>query len=63
MTVYDELVKKVNPILTNDTSDLVKKADYNTKFEDIDKKTLQVMINISLLMILLNFQVQYLMKD
>ena len=33
------MVKKVNPILTNDTSDLVKKADYNTKFEDIDKKT------------------------
>ena len=29
-TVYDELVKKVNAIQSNDTSDLVQKADYNT---------------------------------
>ena len=29
-TVYDELVKKVNAIQSNDTSDLVQKADYST---------------------------------
>ena len=29
-TVYDELVKNVNAIQSNDTSDLVQKADYNT---------------------------------
>ena len=29
-TVYDELVKKVNAIQTTDTSNLVKKVDYDT---------------------------------
>ena len=29
--VYDELLKKVNSIQTNDTIDLVKKTNYNTK--------------------------------
>ena len=31
-TVYDELVKKVNAVRTADTSNLVKKTHYNTKF-------------------------------
>ena len=30
-TEYNELVKNVNAIQTTDTSDLVKKIDYNTK--------------------------------
>ena len=36
--VYDELVKKVNSIQTNDTIDLVKKTDYNTKINEVEKK-------------------------
>ena len=36
--MYDELVKKVNAIQAIDTSDLVKKADYNTKIGDIEKR-------------------------
>ena len=32
--------KKVNAIQTTDTSDLVKKADYNTKIGEIEKKIL-----------------------
>ena len=36
--MYDELVKKFNAIQTNDTSSLVKKADYNTKIDEIEKK-------------------------
>ena len=36
---YNELVRKVNAIYTIDTSDLVKKADYNTKIENNEKKT------------------------
>ena len=39
--MYDELVKKVNPI---DTSDLVKKADYNTNAE-VEKKILAIKKN------------------
>ena len=35
----NELIKKANMIQTIDTSDLVKKANYNTKIEDIIKKT------------------------
>ena len=35
---YDELVKKVNNTNTSDTSDLVKKTDYNTKIKKIEKK-------------------------
>ena len=34
-TVYAELV---NVIRTNDTSELVRKTDYNTEIEDIEKK-------------------------
>ena len=36
--VYHELVKKFYAIPTIDHSDLVKKADYDTKIEDIKKK-------------------------
>ena len=36
--VYDELLKKVNSIQTNDTIDLVKKTDYNTKINEVEKK-------------------------
>ena len=32
------LVKHVNNIKTTDTSDLVKKTDYNTKFNEIEQK-------------------------
>ena len=39
--VHDELVlKKVNAIQTTDTSNLVKKAGYNTKIAEIEKKIL-----------------------
>ena len=34
---YNELVKKANNFNTTDTSDLVKKADYNTKHNDKEK--------------------------
>ena len=37
-TKYNELVKKGNSINTTDSSNLVKKADYNTKINDIEKK-------------------------
>ena len=33
--MYDELFKKVNAI---DTSDLLQKADYNTKIEEMENK-------------------------
>ena len=36
--VYGELVKKVSDIQTIDTSDLVKKADYDSKIEDIERQ-------------------------
>ena len=36
--VYDELVKKVNAIQTTDTSNEDKKADYDTKIEELEKK-------------------------
>ena len=39
-TVCNELVKKVIAIQTTETSDLVKKTDYNTKMFKIEKKTL-----------------------
>ena len=38
-TEYDELVKKVYATQTVDTSSLVKKAAYNTKIGEIEKKT------------------------
>ena len=34
----NELAKKVNAIQTNDTTNLVKKADYTTKIQDIENK-------------------------
>ena len=37
-TVYDELVKKVNPIQAGNAGILIKKADYNTKIYIIEKK-------------------------
>ena len=37
---YDELVKTFNAIQTTDTTDLVKKADYNTKIVDIERNNL-----------------------
>ena len=36
--VYNKLVKNVNAIKTLDISNLVKKADYDTKAEEIEKK-------------------------
>ena len=36
--VYGELVKKVSDNQTIDTSDLVKKADYDSKIEDIERQ-------------------------
>ena len=36
--MYDELVTKANTINTTDTSDLVKKADYDIKIAEIEKK-------------------------
>ena len=36
--LYDELVKKVNAVRTADTSNLVKKTHYNTKFKEIVAK-------------------------
>ena len=37
-TKYNELVKKVNNINTTDTSNLVKKTDYNIKISEIENK-------------------------
>ena len=37
-TEYDELVKTVSNIKTTDTIGLVKKADYDTKMDEIEKK-------------------------
>ena len=39
-TVCDKLVQKFNAIQTNNTSNLVEKADYNIKITEIKKKTL-----------------------
>ena len=50
MTEYNKLVKKVNTIRITDTSNLVKKADYNTKINKMKRKLLiMVMLNILLL--------------
>ena len=54
MLLYDDLVQRVIAIQTNDTSDLVKTTDYNTKFEEIERK-FQLIIVTLLLMILANF--------
>ena len=54
-TEYNELFKKVNPIQTTDTSNLVKKTDYDTKIGEIEKKILiMIMLNILLLKILIS---------
>ena len=47
-TEYDELVENVNSIIIADTSNLVKKADYNRKIGETEKKTLTI-VNILLL--------------
>ena len=39
-TTYDELIKKVDAIQAINSSDLVKKTDYNKKFNEIEKKIL-----------------------
>ena len=36
--LYAELVKNINAIQTIDTSNLVQKADYDVKIDDIEKK-------------------------
>ena len=60
--VYDKLVKNVNATHTIDISDLVKKADFDKKIEEIEKKKTAV-INILLLIILINFQMHFVLKD
>ena len=62
MLLYDDLVQRLIAIQTNDTSDLVKTTDYNTKFEEIERK-FQLIIVTLLLMILANFHMWYLMKE
>ena len=47
--MYNELFKKVNTIKTIDASDLVKKADYDQKIDESEKKFIINMINILLL--------------
>ena len=39
-TKFDEMLKKVNDIKTTHTSDLVKKAEYDTKITELEKKVL-----------------------
>ena len=39
-TVHDNLVKKANTIKAGDFGNLVRKADYNTKIAEIEKKIL-----------------------
>ena len=55
---YNELVKKFNAIKTTDTSNLVKKPDYSTKINEIEKKKkiliMVVVINILLQKILIS---------
>ena len=41
IAVSDEFVKRVNAIQTTDTSNLVKRADYNKKIAEIEKKILR----------------------
>ena len=36
--MHDELVKKISAIQTTDTSNVIKKADYDIEIEEIDKK-------------------------
>ena len=60
--MYDELVEKFYEIETIDISDLVKKLTATQKLKLMKRENLPI-INILLLTILINFQVQYLMKD
>ena len=46
---YDELVKEFNAIQTTDTTDLVKKADYNKKLVILKKNNL-IMLVVKLLL-------------
>ena len=55
----DRFVKKVNAIETTVTSDLVKKASYNTKIGETEKKNL---IMIMKYILLLNNWISYLKK-
>ena len=43
-TVYDELIKNLNAVQAIDAGNLDKKADYNTKIAEIEKKNLIMII-------------------
>lgn len=60
--MYDELVEKFYEIETIDINDLVKKLTATQKLKLMKRENFPI-INILLLTILINFQVQYLMKD
>ena len=60
--MYDELVEKFYETETIDINDLVKKLTATQKLKLMKRENLPI-INILLLTILINFQVQYLMKD
>ena len=60
--MYDELVEKFYEIETIDINDLVKKLTATQKLKLMKRENFPI-INILLLKILINFQVQYLMKD
>ena len=64
---YNELVKKFNAIKTTDTSNLVKKPDYSTKINEIEKKKkiliMVVVINILLQKILISLLWKILQQD
>ena len=50
-TEYKEIVKKINNISTTDTSNLVKKTDYNTRISEIEKQKLLIIIMINILIL------------
>ena len=56
------MVKKINAVHVIDTGELVKKTDCNTKYSRNWNK-IPTVINILPIMVLISFQVQYLMKD
>lgn len=60
--MYDEFVEKFYEIETIDINDLVKKLTATQKLKLMKRENFPI-INILLLTILINFQVQYLMKD
>ena len=60
--MYDELVEKFYEIETIDINDLVKKLTATQKLKLMKRENFPI-INILLLTILINFQVQCLMKD